>query len=138
MLNIVVVAVDETDLSLAVMRTLANLNIAPEGKIVLAHVIPLPDDLEEADRPQKPGLLSFEAAEKQLEEYKTQLPYPCESEVVMGDAAIELVRLGNIYKADLIVIGSRGLRGVNRIIAGSVSSQVIAEAPCSVLVVRPK
>jgi nucleotide-binding universal stress UspA family protein len=137
-LNIIVVAVDGTDLSLAVISTLASLKIAPEGKIVLAHVIPLPDDLESADRPHKPELLSFEEAEKQLENYKTRLPYPCELEVVTGDAAIELVRLAHIYKADLIVIGSRGLRGVKRIIAGSVSSQVIAEAPCSVLVVRPK
>jgi nucleotide-binding universal stress UspA family protein len=137
-LNIVVVAIDGTDLSQAVISTLANLKISPAGKIILAHVIPLPDDLGEADRPHKPELLSFEEAEKQLEEYKAQLPYDCESEVVTGDAAIELVRLAHIYKADLIVLGSRGLRGVKRIIAGSVSSQVIAEAPCSVLVVRPK
>ena len=138
MLDIIVVAVDGTDLSLAVISTLANLKISPEGKLVLAHVIPLPDDLGEADRPHRPELLSFEEAETKLEEYKAQLPYTCESEVVTGDAAIELVRLAHIYKADLIVIGSRGLRGVNRIISGSVSSQVIAEAPCSVLVVRPK
>ncbi len=138
MLNTIVVAVDGTDLSLAVISTLANLKIAPQGKIVLAHVISLPDDLIEADRPRKPEFLSLEAAEKQLEEYKTQLPYSCESEVVLGDAAIELVRLAHIYQADLIVMGSRGLTGVERIIAGSVSSQVMAESPCSVLVVRPK
>lgn len=132
------VAVDGTDLSLTVINTLENLKISSQGKVVLAHVIPLPDDLESADRPHKPELLSFEAAETKLEEYKAQLPYPCESEVVTGDAAIELVRLAHIHKADLIVIGSRGLRGVNRIIAGSVSSQVMAEAPCSVLVVKPK
>lgn len=130
-------ALDGTDLSLVVINTLANLQIASQGKVVLAHVIPLPDDLESADRPHRPELLSSEEAEKHLENYKTQLPYNCELEVVIGDAAIELVRLAHIYKADLIVIGSRGLRGVKRIIAGSVSSQVIAEAPCSVLVVRP-
>ena len=38
--------------------------------------------------------------------------------------------------ADLIVIGSRGLTGVQRVIEDSVSSLVVAEATCSVLVVK--
>ena len=50
----------------------------------------------------------------------------------------ELVRLANIHQADLIVIGSRGLTGMNRILKGSVSSQVAADAHCSVLVVKLK
>lgn len=38
-------------------------------------------------------------------------------------------------KADLLVVGSRGLRGVRAL--GSVSERVAHRAPCSVLVVRP-
>jgi nucleotide-binding universal stress UspA family protein len=34
------------------------------------------------------------------------------------------------------VIGSRGLTGLQRILEGSVSSQVVADAPCSVLVIK--
>jgi nucleotide-binding universal stress UspA family protein len=37
---------------------------------------------------------------------------------------------------DLIVIGTRGLGGFDRLLLGSVSSGVVAHAPCSVLVVR--
>jgi nucleotide-binding universal stress UspA family protein len=55
---------------------------------------------------------------------------------VTGDVAEEIVRLANIYKADLIVIGCRGLTGLKRILEGSVSSQVVGEAVCSVLVVK--
>ncbi|CCH66944.1 hypothetical protein RINTHH_7890 [Richelia intracellularis HH01] len=44
----------------------------------------------------------------------------------------------NIHQADLIVIGSRGLTDMKRIIQGSVSSQVVEDAHCSVLVVKPK
>ena len=49
----------------------------------------------------------------------------------------EILRLANIYQADLIILGTRGLKGVERIFHDSVSSQVVAEASCSVLVVYP-
>ena len=39
-------------------------------------------------------------------------------------------------KVDLIVIGSRGLRGMKELLLGSVSSAVMHHAPCPVLVVR--
>jgi nucleotide-binding universal stress UspA family protein len=54
----------------------------------------------------------------------------------MGNPAEEIIRLASIYEADLIVLGSRGLTGVNRILKGSVSSQVVSEAPCTVMVVK--
>lgn len=37
---------------------------------------------------------------------------------------------------DLIIVGSRGLNPVQRILLGSVSSKVVHRAPCDVLVVR--
>jgi nucleotide-binding universal stress UspA family protein len=91
-----------------------------------------------ADRPQT----SFEGPpylqlEKQLQSYQAQLPGESALEIVTGDPAEEIIRLANIYNADLIVIGSRGLTGVKRIIQGSVSSQVVENAHCSVLVVKP-
>jgi nucleotide-binding universal stress UspA family protein len=38
--------------------------------------------------------------------------------------------------ADLVIVGSRGLNPVQRILLGSVSSKVVHRAPCDVLVVR--
>jgi nucleotide-binding universal stress UspA family protein len=40
-------------------------------------------------------------------------------------------------RADLIVIGSHGHRGVRRFLLGSVAETVVRHAPCSVLVVHP-
>lgn len=38
--------------------------------------------------------------------------------------------------ADLIVVGSRGTKGLERFLLGSVASKVVAHALCSVLIVR--
>lgn len=54
-----------------------------------------------------------------------------------GDAADELVRAADKLGADTIVIGSRGQRGVIRMVVGSVARQVLRHAPQSVLVVHP-
>jgi nucleotide-binding universal stress UspA family protein len=40
--------------------------------------------------------------------------------------------------ADLVVLGSRGLGGVRRLVLGSVSESVLTHAACSVLIVRPR
>ncbi len=40
------------------------------------------------------------------------------------------------WRADLIVVGSHGRRGLSRFLLGSVSQAVVAHAPCSVAVIR--
>jgi len=40
------------------------------------------------------------------------------------------------WKADLLVVGSHGRRGIRRFSLGSVSQQIVSNAPCSVVVVR--
>jgi nucleotide-binding universal stress UspA family protein len=56
----------------------------------------------------------------------------------MGKADLEIVSLAKELRADLIVMGCRGHRGIRRAIEGSVSDGVIRHAPCPVLVVRPE
>jgi nucleotide-binding universal stress UspA family protein len=50
--------------------------------------------------------------------------------------ADEIVRVAKDEKADLIVIGSRGLAGKTSSFLGSTASQVVTHSPCSVLVVK--
>ncbi|MFQ4142964.1 universal stress protein [Chlorogloeopsis sp. ULAP02] len=141
MLKNILVALDASEIADRVIETLHELVLAKDSKVILCHVFPPPESEMElsADRPHpdSPALSSLQV-EKQLQFYQTQLPVESEIELVSGDPAEEIIRLANIYKADLIVIGSRGLTGVNRIVQGSVSSQVVEEAPCSVLVVKVK
>lgn len=58
--------------------------------------------------------------------------------VRIGKPADELLSLAYEIGADLIIIGSKGLTGVKRLILGSVSEKVVREARCTVEVARPK
>jgi nucleotide-binding universal stress UspA family protein len=62
---------------------------------------------------------------------------PATSAVLVGDAAHQIISAAQRSGADLIVTGSRGLRGLDRLFLGSVARNVLLHAPCSVLVVRP-
>jgi nucleotide-binding universal stress UspA family protein len=53
-----------------------------------------------------------------------------------GDPAGEIVRYGRDVGADLIVMGTHGRTGVERLVLGSVAEKVLRDAACSVLVVK--
>ena len=61
---------------------------------------------------------------------------PATSTVLAGAAAHEIIGAARRDGVDLIVTGTRGLHGMERVILGSVARNVLLHAPCSVLVVR--
>lgn len=141
MLNNVLVALDGSEISERVIQTLDNLALSKDAKVILCHVFPTPESEMElpADHPQPESpIFSYFHIEKQLQSYQEKLSVTSELELVTGDPAEEIIRLANIYKTDLIIIGSRGLIGMKRIVQRSVSSQVVEEANCSVLVIKPR
>ena len=67
----------------------------------------------------------------------TEAGIPATSSTLVGDVADEIISAAQRSGADLIVTGSRGLAGLDRLFLGSVARNVLLHAPCSVLVVRP-
>lgn len=57
--------------------------------------------------------------------------------VVSGDAAEQLMHISRARDAQLIVVGSRGLRELRGALLGSVSGDLMRDAPCPVVVVPP-
>ncbi|GAB4371869.1 MAG: universal stress protein [Elainellaceae cyanobacterium] len=138
MFKTILVALDGSELSEQVVQALGQVQVQPSDKIVIAHVIVNLGADVVADRPRTDTELIPHQQLEKLQAYQESLPCKSELEIVTGDPAEEIVRLANIHDVDLIVMGSRGLTGVNRILKGSVSSQVVEDAACSVMVVKPK
>jgi nucleotide-binding universal stress UspA family protein len=57
-------------------------------------------------------------------------------ELVQGPAASVITHAAEKNGHDLIVVGAHGLRGVRRLLVGSVAESTIRHSPCSVLVVH--
>jgi nucleotide-binding universal stress UspA family protein len=59
------------------------------------------------------------------------------SVIAAGTPAAEIVRTAAEEKARLIVMGTHGRTGLDRLLLGSVAERVIRRAPCPVVTVRP-
>ena len=53
-----------------------------------------------------------------------------------GEPADVIIEAAKNQKADLIVVGTHGRGATKRLVLGSVSSKLVHDAPCDVLVVR--
>src|SRR4051794_9603214 len=53
-----------------------------------------------------------------------------------GDPADALLEVAEQERADMIVVGNKGMTGTKRFLLGSVPDKVSHHAPCSVLIVR--
>jgi nucleotide-binding universal stress UspA family protein len=55
---------------------------------------------------------------------------------VEGDPAEAILNVAEETKADLIVVGNKGMTGARRFLLGSVPNNVSHHAPCAVMIVR--
>jgi len=60
---------------------------------------------------------------------------PIDVVVVVGNVASEIVRVAEELPADMIVIGTHGRSGFDRLMMGSVTERILRRAPCPVLTV---
>jgi nucleotide-binding universal stress UspA family protein len=74
---------------------------------------------------------------EQLEQIRPTDPrIPVRHVFLEGDPATEIVRYGRDAGIDLIVMGTHGRTGLERLLLGSVAEKVLRDASCSVLVVK--
>lgn len=138
MFNRILVATDGSDKAVAAVRQTAGLaKLAASAEVLVVHVCPgctADVDIDDTNRKiaerlvQEAGdMITGEGVEVRL---IVEADYPPES---TGLAISDIAR---DEKADLIVIGSRGLSEVKGFFLGSVSKKVLQHAECPVLVVR--
>lgn len=66
----------------------------------------------------------------------TLAPRAVDVRLMEGGVRDRLLQIADEWKADLIVLGARGLSGVERALLGSVSLSVAREAQCAVMIVK--
>src|SRR5213076_2184250 len=57
--------------------------------------------------------------------------------IVEGEPAPEIAKAVRDYDIDLVTVVTHGRRGLARALFGSTAEEIIAEAPCPVLTIRP-
>jgi nucleotide-binding universal stress UspA family protein len=60
-----------------------------------------------------------------------------ESGVAVGAPADKIVEAAKKEKANLIIMGTHGRKGIERTLFGSVADKVVRDAPCPVLCIHP-
>jgi nucleotide-binding universal stress UspA family protein len=83
-------------------------------------------------------LAETEHAEKVLDQARTRLREKFQNTTVLiknGDPSEQILRAARETRADIIALGSRGMRGVSGML-GSVARNVLGHADCSVLVCK--
>jgi nucleotide-binding universal stress UspA family protein len=70
-------------------------------------------------------------------ELKKAMPKASVEEIVMEGSPVQrIIASASAWKADMIVLGSHGRKGISLFILGSVSLGVVSNASCSVVVIR--
>ena len=78
-------------------------------------------------------------AEKSMSEFVAQhfAVVDARGVVVVGYAAEEILAVAEKEQVDLIVMGTRGRKGIDLILFGSVAEKVVKNAACPVVTIRP-
>ena len=138
----ILVAVDESKFSEAAVQA-AVLQYRPaEADVRVVHIVqPIAVSAPPQMAPGYAPELAAQAkdAEKLVERMAQKLRdagFRAEAQVARGEVREGIVDMAKEWRADLIVMGSRGRTGVSRLLLGSVAEFVARHAPCSVEIVR--
>lgn len=78
-------------------------------------------------------------AQKKLQEFMKLFfgSYSCNVQVVFGDPAEKILKYVEFEGIDLIIMGTHGKKGIERVLFGSVADRVVKRSPVPVLTVNP-
>ena len=82
-------------------------------------------------------VLTRERGEKMLNKLANSFHVEANTIFAEGHAGPEIIRIAAEQNADLIVVGTHGYTGWNRLALGSVSEYIVRHSPCAVLTIKP-
>ena len=127
---------DFSDFSAYAFQLACSLARDHGARLLVVHVIPEPRVPMGGVMTPPPAEEYAEAKEK-LEQIKARHPkIRLQRRLLVGDPVREICRLAKEWKTGLIVMGTHGRTGLNRLLMGSVTEQVIRKTTWPVLTVR--
>lgn len=134
----IVVGLDSSEYSEAALVEVASWAKKNGGHLSLVHSVYF-DSEEFAISPSsidKRVESGMELCSRVRDSFSSEFGVDMECIVRQGEAHDVIVEAAEDKKADLIAMGTHGRRGLRRMIMGSVTSGVILDSPCDVLVVK--
>ena len=136
----ILVPMDFTDTSQRALEYAKTIAKQQNSELLLVHVIPPINPITPAEGGWVDEYEVREQLEEQLEQSGADLRsegYRARAISVTGPLYDELLSTVKEYKVDLIVLGTHGRRGVDRLLVGSDAEAVLRRTHCPVLCVGP-
>jgi len=116
------------------------------GRLLIVHVVPsgMPLGAEGYVTPrmyQEMETAIRQSAQKQLDRLVAQAQKAgvAARGLLLTGAAPEAIALtARKERSDVVIVGTHGRTGLDRLLAGSVASRIVGTAPCPVMTVRPR
>jgi nucleotide-binding universal stress UspA family protein len=124
-------AIDLAKLSGASLGIVSAFQPIP-GKRVRNEQLEAPADVQHEIGPREDVNLILEAAAAEARKEGIEVT----THPVEADPADAILNVAEEVRADLIVVGNKGMTGARRYLLGSVPNNVSHHAPCSVIIVR--
>ncbi|HTV58167.1 MAG TPA: universal stress protein [Verrucomicrobiae bacterium] len=137
--------IDFSDFSLSALEVAQDVATKYGSQILLVNIVPeipkLPKDVSILNEGEYEQQL-IESAKKRLGELAEKLQRSgVTARITVGlanDAAMEIVRVAESEKVDLIVMATHGMTGWRQLAFGSITDKVVRTADCPVLVLRSR
>ena len=140
----ILVPVDFSENSQKILRTAVDFAGKFKAEVVIVFVVQSFDDYSGFFVPHMPIIqLEEEMVKSAKEKMKSFAPetlngsVPHSTAILSGDVVEEINRFAGQEKADLVVMGTHGYKGLEKIMFGSVADKVVRSAPCPVLTINP-
>ncbi len=140
----VLVPVDFSENSVKILQEAINVAIRFEAHLKILFVVQSLEDYSGFFVPHMP-IAQFhdemlESSERKMIDFLAEnlnVDIANDWKVISGDVGEEIVAFAEEEKVGMIVMGTHGYKGLERILFGSVAEQVVKSAHCPVLVINP-
>jgi nucleotide-binding universal stress UspA family protein len=138
MYDTLIVGFDDSQSSKAALVEASNRIRKHGGKLIMVHAVYF--DTEEygiaPEQLEKRLKIGERACIQSKEMISSEFGIEVQSLLCEGDPPDVILDIAHGKRADLIVLGTYGRRGMKRLLMGSVTSRIIVDAPTDVLVVK--